>query len=120
LIIIALSFIVFVFPSELIEFFHHVIKEDVGATETVLFIRAITNTLQVFNFTLNFVLYFVINIHFRKSVRELCDCSGAITALRNLRGSQGSQCSQSMIMQPNRTLTVRRISSWKASSLTVL
>ncbi|ELU11791.1 hypothetical protein CAPTEDRAFT_190026 [Capitella teleta] len=119
LIIIALSFIVLVFPSELIEFFHHAIQNDVGRTETVMLIRAVTNTLQVFNFTLNFILYFVINIHFRKSVRELCDCSGAMTAIRNLRGSQGSQCSQSTIL-PRRTTMIRRISTWKASSLTVL
>jgi hypothetical protein len=37
-------------------------------------ITAICNTMQAVNFSINFVLYYVINVHFRRAVARLLRC----------------------------------------------
>ena len=74
LIILVVLFVCLVFPSELMDFFQEVIKTD--STKTSLFIvaRSIANVLQVMNFACNFILYFVFNVHFRNTAKELFIC----------------------------------------------
>ena len=37
-------------------------------------ITAICNTMQAINFSINFVLYYIINVHFRRAVARLLRC----------------------------------------------
>ncbi len=72
LIVIAVGFIVFVFPSELMDFFLEFIRKDNHKTEAFLLARAIANVMQVANFAFNFLLYYVINVHFRNVLCRTC------------------------------------------------
>ena len=74
LIILVVLFVCLVFPSELMDFFQEVIKTD--STKTSLFIvaRSVANVLQVMNFACNFILYFVLSVHFRNTAKELFTC----------------------------------------------
>ncbi|ELT91780.1 hypothetical protein CAPTEDRAFT_205423 [Capitella teleta] len=72
LIIIATSFVILGFPSEIVDLdlFQESIKANTNKTELFLQLRVIANLMQVLNFSLNFVLYCVINVHFRKTIRD--------------------------------------------------
>ena len=74
LIIIAFGFIILVFPSELMDFFMDIIKMDPSRTEMFLLVRVFTNTLQMINFSCNFLLYCALNVHFRKVVMDILCC----------------------------------------------
>ncbi len=75
LIAIAIFFIVLVFPSETMDFFLNFIRRDVTRTEMFLLARSIANILQVINFSFNFILYCVINVHFRSVLFDMCGLS---------------------------------------------
>ncbi|KAK2149977.1 hypothetical protein LSH36_428g02007 [Paralvinella palmiformis] len=75
LIVISLGFIVLVFPCELMDFFVDYIKMNISRTESFLLVRSLANTMQVTNFALNFIVYCIINVHFRMILQEMCRCS---------------------------------------------
>jgi hypothetical protein len=81
LVVIATTFIILVFPSEIMDFFHDVTRKGSSQNvEVFMFIRAITNVFQVMNFTCNFAMYCVLNVHFRGVLRHLvCYCKAPLT-----------------------------------------
>ena len=102
LIIIAMTFIVLVFPGELLDFFHHFVLNSSSETERFLCIRAITNCMQVLNFTFNFILYFFINIHFRKSLKELCHCRQSRNSMKKTGTKSSDKRQQGAISEIQR------------------
>ena len=70
LVAIVVMFIILVSPSELATFLYYII----GASQVEVFRLAIviTNMLHTLNFAINFVLYCVVNVHFRETMMELC------------------------------------------------
>ncbi len=74
LIIIVILFVVLVFPAELMDFFLAVTQSDPDRTYTFMVIRCVANFLQVVNGSCNFVLYCALNVHFRKTMKELLTC----------------------------------------------
>lgn len=74
LVIIVTTFVIFVFPCELMEFFMEIVRQDAHKTEFFLLFRSLANLLQTVNFTFNFVLYCLINAHFRSEVFALFLC----------------------------------------------
>ena len=74
LIILVVLFVCLVFPSELMDFFQEVIKTDSSKTSLFIVARSIANVLQVMNFACNFLLYFVLSVHFRNTAKELFTC----------------------------------------------
>ena len=71
LVVLVVMFIILVFPSELMDFFAENIKQDVVKTETFLVVRSFANVLQVLNFSVNFVVYCIMNVHFRAGTQDL-------------------------------------------------
>ena len=72
LVVIMMAFLILVFPSEIMDLFADHIKKS--QTEIFLSIRAFTNVFQIINFAFNFVLYCVINVHFRGMLLQLLPC----------------------------------------------
>ena len=70
LIVIVLMFIVLVSPSETIQFFVSMFYESQTSEEYML-ARAVMTVMVAVNFAFTFVLYCVINVHFRRTLREL-------------------------------------------------
>ena len=89
LVTIVTSFIILVFPSEVMDFFIVCIKLDVRKTEIFLLIRAIANTLQVTNFACNFFLYCSVNSQFRDTFQHLLNCQEFASGAR-MRGGKRS------------------------------
>ena len=77
MIIIALGFILLVFPSELMDFFMDYVKLDPSRTELFLTLRVFANLLQMINFSCNFLLYCALNVHFRHVFRDVFLCGVA-------------------------------------------
>ena len=69
LIIIVIMFFVLVAPSEIIHFVidHVSTSKTQGLSATIVFF----NVLQTVNFASNFVLYCAVNVHFRKTLKDL-------------------------------------------------
>lgn len=114
LIIIATSFVVLVFPCELVDldFFSESIENDLKKTEVFLLLRTFANAMQVTNFSLNFVLYCVINVHFRSTIRDMM----LFWRNRSLRGSSRRNSDR---FSPNHKLTRDRFMSVLTSTTTV-
>ena len=76
LITIFSTFIILVFPSELMDFFLDCIKLNATKTEVFMLVRSVANTLQVLNFSCNFFLYCTVNAQFRTTFQHLLssDC----------------------------------------------
>ena len=77
LIIIIIVFVLFVFPSEMMDFSSDFLQgnqESDSSIELFLMFRSFTNVLQVVNFSFNFILYCIINVHFRKTFISLMTC----------------------------------------------
>lgn len=73
LIVIVVAFIVLVFPTEVMDFFVHVLANTEN-TENFLIARSVANLLQVFNFSSNFLLYCALNPMFRGVIYDLVRC----------------------------------------------
>ncbi|CAD5117707.1 DgyrCDS6456 [Dimorphilus gyrociliatus] len=73
LIVIVVAFIVLVFPTELMDFFVHILVNN-ETTEQFLIARSVANLLQVFNFSSNFLLYCALNPMFRSVICDLVRC----------------------------------------------
>lgn len=76
LIAIVLMFIILVMPSEILKFLKTYILKSKHNYQYIIYQTAsiITNFFQAINFTINFVLYCVINVHFRETVKEFLCC----------------------------------------------
>ena len=84
LVVIVVLFVCLVFPSELMDFFQEVIKTDSSKTPHFMVARAVVNVLQVMNFACNFILYFILSVHFRKTAKEILTCQKGPRGLRRI------------------------------------
>ena len=73
LIIIVVMYLLLVLPAESMGFLHDVL--NVETTTVFNLVAAAFNVCQALNFAMNFVLYCVINVHFRKTLVRICLCS---------------------------------------------
>ena len=67
LVAIVVMFLVLVSPSEIIQFLFYIVEDK--AVEHLNFATVITNLLHTMNFSLNFVLYCIVNVHFRNTIK---------------------------------------------------
>ena len=81
LIAIVVFFLILVTPSEIRKFMYFIYKthssHDQQSEWVFHFIMTgatVTNFLQAVNFTVNFILYCVINVHFRKTIKQIFSC----------------------------------------------
>ncbi len=75
LIVIVVMYIILVSPAELVNFLKDMVIADSQITPSYNVAVAILNTFQAINFSFNFILYCVINVHFRKTVTSIfCYC----------------------------------------------
>ena len=74
LIIIATMFIILVFPSELMDFITFSCDSYCNWIEKLLLFRSLANLLQVVNFSCNFLVYVIWNMHFRTVAKEIVMC----------------------------------------------
>lgn len=88
LVAIVCMLIVLVSPAELIRFYYYAIEEN--NVENFNVVMVATNVLVTMNFGLNFVLYCIVNVNFRRAVRGVarnavqricCYCRGISCAL---------------------------------------
>ena len=70
LITIIILFFMLVAPSEITKFIFYIMKEHRKDVYTYTIVSDVTNTLQSINFSVNFILYYVIIAPFRKSLHE--------------------------------------------------
>ncbi|ELT87123.1 hypothetical protein CAPTEDRAFT_189077 [Capitella teleta] len=75
LVIIFSFFVLCVFPCELLDFFTEIVSSNPAHKELFLLLRCIANFLQALNFAFNFILYCLINAHFRLAILDLVTCS---------------------------------------------
>lgn len=68
LVTIVVMYIVLVSPSEILRFMSKRANSSSGVWGTVV---EVTNVLQAINFACDFVLYFVLNVHFRQAMKDL-------------------------------------------------
>ncbi|ESO01795.1 hypothetical protein HELRODRAFT_160962 [Helobdella robusta] len=79
LIVLVLTYIIFVTPSEIFLFIRRcILSERQGTNILNNFLATIANTLQATNYSLNFLLYYAINVNFRKSVTNAFCCFRSI------------------------------------------
>ncbi|ELT93130.1 hypothetical protein CAPTEDRAFT_195782 [Capitella teleta] len=72
LIAIVFMFLVLVSPSEILQFFHYHVSAS--SVETFNILLVIANTLQTINFSMNFVLYCILNVQFRETLKGVIFC----------------------------------------------
>ena len=72
LIAIVVMFIILVTPSEIIQFTFFCVKSS--HTDAVTTLMVIFNAMHTLNFAINFVLYCVVNVHFRSTLKDLLCC----------------------------------------------
>ncbi len=72
LIAIVVMFILLVTPSEVIQFTYF--KVESSHTDVVTTLMVIFNAMHTLNFAINFVLYCVVNVHFRSTLIDLLLC----------------------------------------------
>ena len=77
---IIVLYLLLVIPAEIIMFFKdYAIKHFADTGNNIVIARyslaaAICNNLQIFNFVVNFLLYCMINVHFRQVIKNACCC----------------------------------------------
>jgi len=72
LVAIVCMLLALVSPSEMLQFYYYGVKNKVEMFNLAI---VITNILQTFNFSFNFVLYCIVNVHFRETWKELLHLS---------------------------------------------
>ncbi len=78
LVTVIVSFVVLMYPCEIMEFFALLNHSTVKDKEAFIIARVVVNLLQISNFAFNFLLYCVINGTFRHALAELvCPCRGS-------------------------------------------
>lgn len=68
MVIIIIMYIILVIPGETIHFLINNILQNSTSVMYYNFLLSILNVFQVINFSFNFILYCVVNVHFRKTV----------------------------------------------------
>ena len=111
LIVIMMAFLILVFPSEIIDLAHDHISKTSEQTEFLLTFRAFANVLQIMNFSFNFILYCVINVHFRGMLLQMLPCCHRLfpEVLAKFRGSMNNRATTSFNV--SETTLIRRGSS---------
>ena len=91
LIIIVIMYILLVTPAETMAFLYDMVVLDSGMMNPYNVAILIVNTVQAMNFAFNFILYCIINVHFRKTVKDLmCLCLRCCVKDKEKRQSQGT------------------------------
>jgi hypothetical protein len=86
--VIVVMYILLVGPAELVTFWRLFVDKD--TLNQYNFAVRICNALQMLNFAVNFILYCIINVHFRRVVRDLLLCQH----LREQIHSHAHSCSE--------------------------
>ena len=92
LVAVVCMYLVLMTPAELLQFYYYAVRP----AHVEIFTAAIvaTNVLQTMNFAFNFVLYCIVNVHFREASKELVFCrSGEAEAARRRRRDLSRNCS---------------------------
>ena len=77
LVTIVVMYIVLVAPAEMLLFIQGRLSKSRHSAPALVLAVEITNLLQMINFSCNFVLYFILNVHFRRGLRDIfCACAG--------------------------------------------
>ena len=71
LVIIVIMYILLVSPAEIMNFLKRMVIEDQSKTGRFNLSLAILNSFQAINFSCNFILYCIINVHFRETVKNI-------------------------------------------------
>ena len=74
LVIIVIMFFALVLPAEILNFLKRMVIEDSSITARFNLFLAILNSFQAINFSCNFILYCIINVHFRQTLKNLFCC----------------------------------------------
>ncbi len=74
LIVIMMAFLILVFPSEIMDLVHDHINKNENQTEVFLTVRSFANMFQIINYAFNFMLYCIINVHFRRLLLQMLPC----------------------------------------------
>lgn len=72
LVAIVCMLIILVSPAELVNFYYYAVEGT--SVENFNVVMVATNVLVTMNFGLNFVLYCIVNVQFRKAARRVCHC----------------------------------------------
>lgn len=79
LVAIIFMYIILISPSEILHFCYYAVNgSDVEILNTAI---VVTNLLQTMNFAFNFVLYCIVNVHFRQTSKELLLCISKSAAI---------------------------------------
>ena len=73
LVAIVCMYIVLISPSEVLHFYYYTVDGD--DVEVFNMAIVVTNVLQTLNFAFNFVLYCIVNVHFRQTSMEILLCA---------------------------------------------
>ena len=122
---IVCMFLVLVTPSEVLHFYYYAVGEDAVELFNVAIIA--TNVLQTANFAFNFVLYCIVNVHFRETWKSLLCCCGwcclaaggsSLSARSGSAGSGGGGRRDSTQWQPSSS-SARRTRNGSSNSANV-
>ena len=73
LVTIVVMYILLVSPAEILRFFKaRQLEKEIIPTYSLLMAIETTNVLQSINFSSNFVLYIILNVHFRQAMKDIC------------------------------------------------
>ncbi len=108
LIIIVVLFVSLVIPAEMMDFCHEIIKAKPSQTEVFMLARSVANLFQVVAFSGNFILYCILNVHFRATIKDLFTCR---IGRYFQRGPRRSSSIRSSSFQLTFRTTVRRSKS---------
>ena len=110
LIAIVVMYIILVSPSEIINFLHYLFAA--AHIEAVRLAIAVTNALHTLNFAVNFILYLIVNIYFRNTLREMLNCL-------NLRSKPHEQATVTTQMRRARFVAYSSVSTKSSKDSTV-
>jgi len=88
LVAVVCMYLVLITPSELMQFYYYIVRRDAVELFNTAIVAA--NVLQTTNFSFNFVLYCIVNVHFRKTWKKLIYCSFCRRWCGRSRGRDGS------------------------------
>ncbi len=108
LIIIVVLFVLLVIPAEVMDFCHEIIKQKPSKAEVFMLARSVANLFQVAAFSGNFILYCILNVHFRATIKDLFTCR---LGRYFQRGTQRSSSIRSSSFQLTFRTTVRKSKS---------
>lgn len=83
LVAVVCMFLTLITPSEILHFYYYAVRPEMVEIVTTAIVA--TNVLQTINFAFNFVLYCIVNVHFREAWKELIYCTGGGRRSTDLR-----------------------------------